>query len=293
MIFDYLKDIYNKLNEYLFGKDEEEIPEPIDPLMIINSDENIKPDDSNQGSSYGKYIIYGLIIIAVGALTIIYQEEIQTAAISTWEWMNSFRSGRGDQGGNPGGNNPRNNNNNNIDRFDTEIDLIDRIVYGGPNQESITERSGSPSSVNSNETIKPITSSSSETISSTSSEIDKNIESKLSSSSSDKLFYEKISSIDYWSDNWKNWIHKDIKEQILFIENLIYSDNKAIENNKINEITDKFIDIVKDYNAQIELFNKGKFTSDNSLDNFEKISWNLRKWISDTNFLINGIKIDE
>jgi hypothetical protein len=80
MIIDYLKGVYKILIEHIFGKeDDDEIPEP---LTIIESDQSIKPDDNPKSVGYTKYIIYTLMIATVGAVVIIYHEEIYESGLA-------------------------------------------------------------------------------------------------------------------------------------------------------------------------------------------------------------------
>jgi len=283
MIIDYLKGVYKILIEHIFGKeDDDEIPEPFDPLTIIESDQSIKPDDNPKSVGYTKYVIYTLMIATVGAVVIIYHEEIYESGLALWDKIvNSFRPGEpdGNSGIDPNGNNPTNNAGG--DRPD-----IQTIIIEG-------SQPSSPSSISSEDTIKPVYSSATSNIgeSSGSSVLDSNV-SKINKVNSiidqnKVLFHEKFASVDYWSDNWKNWIQKDLKENIQTINNLVTSNELCKKSSQ--EVIERFIDVIVEYNKDIDLLNSGKLNTD-SHDKLIKVLGYLRKWISETNFLINDNK---
>lgn len=276
-MIDYLITIYDSIKSYLFGTIEEEEDEIPEPMMILESDYNLgKPDDNPKSVGYTKYIIYSLMLATVGAVVIIYHEEIYESGLAAWDWLvNSFRTGE-DPGNNPGGNNPTNNAGG--DRPD-----IQTIIIEGA-------QPSSPVSDTSVETIKP-----SYPVAESSTSIADSINIKIERASkiieeNKVLFHEKFASVDYWSDNWKNWLHKDMKQQILNVDNLISSEDLMIQNT--TEITDSFVTIIRDYNAQVDILQNSDLNSD-ALDKVNKVLRHIKKWISDTNYVLNNKTFDD
>jgi hypothetical protein len=65
-----------------------------------------------------------------------------------------------------------------------------------------------------------------------------------------------------------------MKQQILKVENLISSEDLMIQNT--TEITDNFVSIIRDYNAQVDILQNSDLNSD-ALDKVNKVLKHIKK----------------
>jgi hypothetical protein len=267
MIIDYFKDIYNKLNEYFYGKSEE-TPEPKDPLMIRNSwIESTKPELTEvESNSYIKYYIIAGVLIIGGCFIYCYWNDIIGNTNSWYDTIRDYIRGV----------DPRPDNDGDSSRINLERSRIyppkdipeikvSSPPLTSPSFDDLTSKAneswGSDSS-SSTETLKPVASSSNTTI--------ENL-------NDNKLFKDKLVDIKFWVQNWRKIISKDVLEKINSVEDGIKSPSTKLSG--ISIVT-SYADIISEYNKHVEDLDFISLSAD-QFESGTELLYQLRRWIRD------------